>query len=181
MHTFFRVAGVLLLGSLAAVSQEPPQQAQKEGVRRVVVTFDGKLEALPELVPADFEIEAGKQKFSPARIYSPAEMASVLAIVLQDNLAPEFQAQLPYLRQFVRQLPANTYIGVFYLVGREIESPKGFNPNPVAAAETIRVPKAEERLAPPSPYPALAAIVATLKNVCIFIPHISLPSTPIQF
>ena len=158
------LAGILVLalaGVLAPAAQEP-QQAQappEPKPRRAVVTFDGDLEALPTLAPADFEIEAGKQKFNPARLYKPDEMPTVLAIVLQENQEAEFGAQLPALRDFILALPPNTYVGIFFLSGQAVETAILFDSNLPNVAEALRAPKGMRDLAPPSPYISIATLI----------------------
>jgi len=158
------LAGILVLalaGVLAPAAQEP-QQAQappEPKPRRAVVTFDGDLEALPTLVPADFEIEAGKQKFNPARLYKPEEIPTVLAIVLQENQTAEFGTQLPALRDFILAQPPNTYVGVFYLSVQAVETAVMFDSNLSKVAEALRAPKGMRDLAPPSPYISIANLI----------------------
>ncbi len=155
------LAGGFTVNGLAPAAQEQ-QQAQappEPKPRRAVVTFDGDLEALPTLAAADFEIEAGKQKFNPARLYRPEEMPTVLAIVLQENQMAEFGAQLPALRDFILAQPPNTYVGVFYLSMDAVETTVMFDSNLPKVAEALRAPKGMRDLAPPSPYTSVAKLV----------------------
>jgi len=155
---------LVLAGAVAPAAQEQqqgqaPPAPQQPKPRRAVVTFDGDLEALPTLAPADFEIEAGKQKFNPARLYKPDEMPTVLAIVLQENQVAEFGAQLPALRDFILAQPPNTYVGIFYLSMQAVETAVMFDSNLPKVAEALRAPKGMRDLAPPSPYISVAKLI----------------------
>ena len=161
------LASILVLalaGVLAPAAQEqqqgqaPPAQQQPKP-RRAVVTFDGGLEVLPTLAPADFELEAGKQKFPPARLYRPEEMPTVLAVVLQENQVAEFGTQLPALRDFILAQPPNTYVGVFYLSMQAVETAVMFDSNLPKVAEALRTPKGMQDVAPPSPYISIANLI----------------------
>src|SRR3990167_6154264 len=136
----FTVNGLAPAAQEQQQGQAPPAP-QEPKPRRAVVTFDGDLEALPTLAPADFEIEAGKQKFNPARLYRPEEMPTVLAIVLQENQLPEFGTQLPTLRDFILAQPPNTYVGVFYLSMEAVETAVMFDSNLPKVAEALRARK----------------------------------------
>ena len=154
----FTVNGLAPAAQEQQQGQAPPA-AQEPKPRRAVVTFDGDLEALPTLAPADFEIEAGKQKFNPARLYRPEEMPTVLAIVLQENQLAEFGTQLPALRDFILAQPPNTYVGVFYLSMQAVETAVMFDSNLPKVAEALRAPKGMRDLAPPSPYISVAKLI----------------------
>lgn len=159
---------ILVLALAAPISSGQAQQQQPQGQappapqepkpRRAVVTFDG-LEVLPTLVPADFEIEAGKQKFAPARLYRPEEMPTVLAVVLQENQTAEFGTQLPALRDFILAQPPNTYVGVFFLSVQAVETAVMFDSNLPKVAEALRAPKGMRDLAPPSPYISVTNLI----------------------
>lgn len=152
------ILALALAASGAAAAQEQPASAPQEKPRRAVVTFDGDLEELPTLAPGDFEIEAGKQKFAPARLYRPDELPTALAIVLQENQTAEFGEQLNALREFILAQPANTYVGLFYLSGQSTDPASLFDSNLEKVTEALRTPKAQVELAPPSPYASIAKL-----------------------
>ncbi len=173
-----RIANQILLGGILllpaapmalAQGQQPAQQpTQPVKPRRVVVTFDGQLEDMPEVKPEDFQIEIGKQKTPPARIRKTEELPTLLAIVLQDNQPPDFGVQLPALREFITAQPPNTYVGVFYLNGQTIDfvmpPPHFFSDLPKVAA-ALRAPNGNQSAAPPSPYEKVAQIVAYMDSL----------------
>jgi len=158
---------ILLLAAPALAQTQQPSTQQQQAPqppkpRRVVVTFDGKLEDLPEVKPEDFQIEVGKQKTPPTRILKPEELPTLLAIVLQDNQLPDFGTQLPALREFITSQPPNTYVGVFYLNAQTIDfalpPPHFFSDLPKVAA-ALRTPRGTREAAPPSPYDKVAQII----------------------
>lgn len=155
-----RTAGLAAL-FLALLWAAPQPAAQEEAPkpRRAVVTLEGKLEALPSLTPADFEIEAGKQKLQPARLYGPDQLPTLIAVVLQENQTQEFGTQLPALRDFILGQPPKTYVGVFYLSVEAVETAIMFDSNLSKVADTLRVPKGMQDLAPPTPYLLVGSIV----------------------
>lgn len=169
MTTDRQLARILGVGFLAAslwVGAAPAAAEQAAArPRRAVVTFDGQLEALPWLVPSDFEITAGKQRLRPARLYKPEEMPTVLALIFQDNQLPEFETQLDALREFILAQPTNTYIGVFYLSGQSVEPAILFDANLQKVAEALRTPKGQQELAPPSPYASIANMVTYMAQL----------------
>ena len=162
---------VWLLMAPALVGQEKAPAGQspaREKPRRLVVTFDGKLEDLPEVKPEDFQIEVGKQKTPPTRILKPAELPTLLAIVLQDNQPPDFGVQLPALRDFIISQPANTYVGVFYLNGQTIDfamPPPHFFSDLPKVATALRAPNGNKAAAPPSPYEKVAQLIAFMDTL----------------
>ncbi|HSC77499.1 MAG TPA: hypothetical protein VLB32_02950 [Candidatus Acidoferrales bacterium] len=167
------LGGAVLWLAIAALaqSQQPPAQPQAPQApkpRRVVVTFDGQLEDVPEVKPEDFQIEIGKQKTPPSRILKTDELPTLLAIVLQDNQPPDFGVQLPALRDFITSQPPNTYVGVFYLNGQTIDfvmpPPHFFSDLPKVAA-ALRAPNGNPAAAPPSPYDKVAQIVAYMDSL----------------
>jgi len=152
------LAGLALLLCLTATGQQQ-QPAQGPQARLLVVTFDGNLEDLPQVEPAEFQIELDKQKVAPSKLYNPEELPTVIAIVLQDNIRPAFGTQLPALRDFIVAQPQNTYVGIFYLAGQSIDNPtNGFQADLKKVAETLRAPKGQGELAPPSPYELIARL-----------------------
>lgn len=168
-----RVRQVIYLVLLAAVAagpqaaqeqQQPPAQPQPTAEKplRTVVTLDGKLADLPELTPGDFQIEAGKKKSAPTRVFGPSELPTLLAIVLQDNQTPAFGAQLPALRDFILALPPKTYVALFYLTGQTIDSPfpaPYFDSDLKKVADALRAPRGTQESAPPSPYDKVTQLV----------------------
>ncbi|MFQ5776653.1 MAG: hypothetical protein ACE5IP_01450 [Terriglobia bacterium] len=149
--------GLILFGLNLVAGAQTPQETKP---RRAVVTFDGKLEALPPLAPGDFEIQAGKQKLAPTRLYDPDDLPTVLAIVLQENITSEFATQLPALRKFILNQPPNTYIVLVYLsASQNIDQPVPPNAPRQKIADAVRAPKAMKELAPPNPYEPLARIM----------------------
>ncbi|MBI2956612.1 MAG: hypothetical protein HYY26_04795 [Acidobacteria bacterium] len=158
---------VLALGASGVWAQEQ-QPAPASNARRVVVTLTGKLEAVPELGPTDFQIELEKQKLQPARVYRPEQLPTVLAIVLQDNLTQEFGSQLPVLRDFILNQPPNTWVGVFYLTAQTIDAPlpsPHFSNELQKVADTLRTPRGTADAAPPTPYDKVAQIVAFMDRL----------------
>ncbi|MGH9787182.1 MAG: hypothetical protein ACRD4U_00585 [Candidatus Acidiferrales bacterium] len=140
-----------LLPWLAVPAQQPPPAA--DPARRLVVTFDGGLEDLPDMKPEEFQIELNKQKVAPKKLYNPEELPTLIAIVLQENIRQNFGTQMPALRDFILAQPQNTYVGVFYLAGDSIDNPtNGFQADLKKVAEVLRAPKGQAELAPPSPY-----------------------------
>lgn len=159
----FFLAGVaaVWLATGAQAQQAPPS----EQLRRAVVSFDGKLEALPKLAPEDFEIQAGKQKLPPSRLYGPGDLPTVLAIVLQENQTPSFSMQLPALRDFILHLPANTYVGLFYLNQQAVDITIMFDSNLEKVAAALRAPKGVQDAAPLSPYNSLTNIITYMASL----------------
>jgi len=161
----------LLLGALALAVLLPPgagtqQPAQGDQSRRLVVTFDGNLEDIPQVEPAEFQIELDKQRVAPKKIYGPEELPTVIAIVLQDNIRPNFATQMPALRDFILAQPQNTFVGIFYLAADSVDNPtNGFQADLTKVAETLRAPKGQAELAPPSPYTLVAKLGAWMNTM----------------
>ena len=154
------LAGFLLAGLLLPPGATAQQQQQAGNqARRLVVTFDGNLEDLPEMKPEEFQIELNKQKVAPKRLYNPEELPTLIAIVLQENIRQDFGTQLPALRDFITSQPQNTYVGIFYLSTQSIDNPSnGFQGDLKKVAEMLRAPKGQGELAPPSPYELIARL-----------------------
>jgi hypothetical protein len=154
--------GIALLGASALA---PAQETAPPKPRRAVVTFDGKLEAMPRLEPADFEIELEGAKLAPARLSQPGEIPTVLAIVLQDNQVLEFATQLDSLKQFILSQPPNTYVGVYYFSSGSIQTAIQFNSDLKKVAESLRAPRGQRDLAPPTPYDLVARLASYMDSL----------------
>lgn len=152
---FLAAVAAVWLATAARAQQAPPSDQP----RRAVVSFDGKLEAFPKLAPGDFEIEAGKDKLPASRLYGPGDLPTVLAIVLQENQAAAFGTQLQALRDFILHLPANTYVGVFYLNQQAIDTAILFDSNLEKVAAALHAPKGVQDAAPVSPYNNLTNLI----------------------
>jgi len=105
-------ASIVLLLLSAQAGQESNHVSTPQ---RVVVTFEGKTNPLASLAPDDFEIQAGKQKLKPDRIYLPGEFPSYFVIVIQENLIPHFEQHVPAMRDFIQSLPQGTAATIVYL------------------------------------------------------------------
>ncbi len=168
MTTGRRLAGFLCGGLLvaallagAAAAEEAPARP-----RRAVATFEGELEALPRLAPADFEITAGKQRLLPTRLYAPAELPTLIAVVFPQTAPADPAARQAALREFIVSQAPNTYVGLFCFEGESVRtvwpfdsdlakvsaalpSPMGAEPAPASAdAGLARLLRAMEELPP---------------------------------
>lgn len=137
----------------------------KTVTRRAVVTFEVKDGVIPNLDPADFEIQAGKSKFAPSRIYSSGELPTVLAIVLPESLDPSFERHLPALREFILSQPPNTYVGIAYLSEEGNRDPVKFLPDLAKVAGTLRAPVGSEEAGPKSSFSSLAVMLERMAGL----------------
>lgn len=140
-------------------------QEENENLRRTIVTFDGKFEALPELTPEDFELRVGKKKITPSRIYAPGDLPTLLAIVMQENQKAEFEGQLSALREFILRQTENTFVGVFYFKSDDIDSPGQFDSNLERVVGNLRAPRGTVTETPRAYYSGLAQLVEFMRNL----------------
>lgn len=151
-------AACLLVTLFVSAAAPAASQEARPRLRRAVVTFDGRLEALPRLAPADFEITSGKQRFPPARLYAPAELPTLIALVFE----PGAPVELPPLDAFIRHQPANTYVGLFYLEGDAVLTASPFDSDLAKVTAALR-PPAAVATAPSSPDAGLARLLHTME------------------
>lgn len=137
----------------------------KTVTRRAVVTFEVKDGVIPNLDPADFEIQAGKSKFAPSRIYSSGELPTVLAIVLPESLDPSFERHLPALREFILVQPKNTYVGIAYLSEEGNRDPINFLPDLSEIAGSLRAPAGTMEAGPKSSFSSLAVMLERMAGL----------------
>lgn len=151
------IMGVIVVAGVFVAAKGSPEE---DPPRRLVVTFEGKAEALPELEPQDFEIAIGKKKISPSKIYRPSELPTLLALVFTDNLKSDFNVHLPAVQAFIRSQPENTFVGLFYLAGNEFDVVMDFSVELDSIAEALRPPKADKNSTPHNPYNSLTRLIS---------------------
>ena len=137
----------------------------KEVIRRAVVTFEVKDGVIPDFDPADFEIQAGKLKVAPSRIYSSGELPTVLAIVLPESLDPTFERHFPALREFILSQPPNTHVGIAYLSEEGNRDPIKFLPDLLKIADSLRAPAGKMEAGPKSSFSSLAVMLERMAGL----------------
>lgn len=138
------LALMIALGAVPSVSGQDQQQNPSATVPvRAVVTVLGKNFAEPPAVTRDdIQVYDGKQKLAVSE-WAPAQGergALDLAILIDDELVSTFGLQMNDIKDFIKELPPSTRVGVFYAANGTVAIAQNLTADHEAAANSLRLP-----------------------------------------
>ena len=153
---------VLCVGfSLSAVGQ-PETENQKQKVRTVSIPIsiftkqELKEGQMSEFLQADrLIVREDREEQTILSIRSVADAPLALAILIQEDLASNFNLQLRDLAGFVRELPRGSRVMVAYMRGGTLQVRQRFTDDLEAAAKAFRIVSSTPSAAPRSPYDSI--------------------------
>lgn len=160
---------LIILGLPLAAFSQP---TAKPSVRTVTIPIsiftkkelrEGQTE---ELVQADrLVVKEDKDEQQILSIRSVSDTPLSIAILVQDDLATNFNLQIDDIKQFIRGLPSGTRVMVAYLRGGSPQIRQRFTVDLEAAAKSIRIVAGSPGQAPRSPYGGVSDIVSRFDSL----------------
>lgn len=115
---------------------------------------------IEELVQADrIIVKEDKDEQQILSIRSVSDTPLSIAILVQDDLATNFNLQIDDIKQFIRGLPTGTRVMVAYLRAGAPQIRQRFTDDLEAAAKSLRIVAGSSGQAPRSPYSGISDIV----------------------
>lgn len=146
----------ILLFCVAAIGQSKPEKQRIRTVSIPISIFSkaelrqGQAEELLQVDRLIVREEKQEQTILSIRSISDAPLA--LAILVQDDLATEFNLRLRDISDFIKQLPRGSRVMVAYIRGGSLDIRHKFTTDLPAAAATLRVVNSTESSSPRNPF-----------------------------
>ncbi|MFN2501547.1 MAG: hypothetical protein ABR530_06000 [Pyrinomonadaceae bacterium] len=141
------------------ISNTVAQPGGKQTVRTVTIPIsifskqELKESQSAEFVQADrLIVREDKDEQQILSIRSVSTTPLSIAILVQDDLAANFNLQISDIQQFIRRLPAGTRVMVAYIRSGSIQIRQRFTDDLERAASSLRIVPGSSALAPRSPY-----------------------------
>lgn len=161
----FCVASLLLLVAAACgsiIAQKVPKPTVRTVSIPISIYLKGELSAdrREEIVPVDRLIvleDKQEQQILSIRSIDDAPMA--LAIIIQEDLTPNFNLQIKDLKEFVKSLPRGSRVMVAYSRGGTTQIAQKFTNDLARAAAAIRPVASSTTLSPRTPFDAVSDVL----------------------
>ena len=161
---------MVVLGWSTGLRAQPPEPKQKVRTVTIPVSIFTKKELrdnqAEEYVQADRLIvkeDNDEQQILSIRSVSTSPLS--IAIVIQEDLASNFNLQINDIKDFISHLPEGTRVMVAYLRSGTIEVRQKFTQDLAAAAKSLRIVSGSSALAPRSPYDGVSEVVGRFEAV----------------
>lgn len=164
----------LIVFAVAALTpvifSQPP--AQKQPVRSVTIPISifTKTELKENQAAENIQIDRlllkedrDEQQILSIRSVSDAPMS--IAIVIQEDLSPNFNLQLDDIREFIRNMPKGTRVMVAYLRSGSSQIQQRFTDDLERASKSLRVVAGSSVMAPRSPFDGVSDILGRFDGV----------------
>lgn len=154
---------VLALFPLKGFSQTP-QPGQQVRTMTIPISIFTKKELedrqAEEYVQADrLIVKEDREEQQILSIRSVASSPLSIALVIQDDLASDFNLQIKDIQKFIRDLPRGTRVMVAYTRSGSIQIRQRFTDDLDAAAKSLRIVTGSGNLAPRSPYDGVSDVL----------------------
>ena len=140
---------------------QKPDDKQKVRTVTIPISIFTKQE-LKERQPEEY-VQAGRlivkednEEQQILSIRSIGESPLSIALLIQDDLAPEFNLQLEDIRKFIRGLPRGTRVMVAYIRGGSMQVRQKFTDDLEKAAKSLRIVTSSPSSAPRDPYDSVS-------------------------
>lgn len=148
-----------LLLSLCALATAQPKDPDKQRVRTVSIPISiytkGELEQgqMEEYLQVDrLIVKENNQEQTILSIRGRTDVPISLAILIQDDLTPDFNLHIRDIARFVQNLPHGSRVMVAYLSGGSLDVRQKFTEDLTRAAKSFRIIFGDAAVAPRSPY-----------------------------
>jgi VWFA-related protein len=152
-------------------SQIPPPE-QKQQVRTVTIPIsiftkrELKEKQAEEFVQADrLIVHEDKDEQQILSIRSVSNSPLSIALVIQEDLATNFNLQIKDIQSFIRDLPKGTRVLVAYMRSGSVEIRQRFTDDLERAASSLRIVSGSPTLAPRSPYDGVSEVLSRFDAV----------------
>ena len=162
----------ILIGASFAISAFAQAPDQKQKVRTVTIPISIFTKAelrdnqAQEYVQADrLMVKEDKEEQSILSIRSVSDSPMSIALVIQEDLATNFNLQIKDIKDFIRGLPAGTRVMVAYTRSGSPEIAQRFTDDREKAAKSLRIVSGSSNFAPRSPYDGVQDILGRFDAV----------------
>ncbi len=168
---YWLALAAVIMGSLTAFGQ-PPDRLPRQAVRTVSIPIaiftkqELKENRLEEIVQADRLIvrEANvEQEILSIRNVGESPMA--IALLIQEDLAGNFNLQMRDIQDFIRRLPKGTRVMVAYSRAGSVEIRQRFTDDLEKAAKSLRIVVGSSTFGPRSPFDGVSDIMGRFEAV----------------
>lgn len=147
---------------LTAGSSYVSSQPEKQNVRTVSIPIsiftkkELRDNQMQEYVQADrLIVRENREEQTILSIRSVSDAPLALAVLIQEDLASNFNLQIKDLSEFIRSLPKGSRVMVAYMRGGNLQVRQRFTDDLEAAANSFRIVSANSSTAPRNPYDSL--------------------------
>lgn len=171
MTTSKIIFSILIAASFAfSAFAQAPDQKQKVRTVTIPISIFTKAELrdnqAQEYVQADrLMVKEDKEDQSILSIRSVSDSPMSIALVIQEDLATNFNLQLKDIKDFIRGLPAGTRVMVAYTRSGSPEIAQRFTDDREKAANSLRIVSGSSNFAPRSPYDGVQDILGRFDAV----------------
>ena len=171
MTTSKIIFSILIAASFAiSAFAQAPDQKQKVRTVTIPISIFTKAELrdnqAQEYVQADrLMVKEDKEDQSILSIRSVSDSPMSIALVIQEDLATNFNLQLKDIKDFIRGLPAGTRVMVAYTRSGSPEIAQRFTDDREKAAKSLRIVSGSSNFAPRSPYDGVQDILGRFDAV----------------
>ncbi len=161
----------LMFGSFAAFGQ-PSDGVPRQGVRTVSIPIsiftkqelrEGRLE---EIVQTDrLIVKEGNVEQQILSIRSVADSPMSIALLVQEDLAGNFNLQIRDIQDFIRRLPKGTRVMVAYSRAGSLDIRQRFTDDLEKAAKSLRIVAGSSTFGPRSPFDGVSDIIGRFEGV----------------
>ena len=171
MTTSKIIFSILIAASFAiSAFAQAPDQKQKVRTVTIPISIFTKAELrdnqAQEYVQADrLMVKEDKEDQSILSIRSVSDSPMSIALVIQEDLATNFNLQLKDIKDFILGLPAGTRVMVAYTRSGSPEIAQRFTDDREKAAKSLRIVSGSSNFAPRSPYDGVQDILGRFDAV----------------
>lgn len=163
---------IILAAAVLTVGIFGQKPEQKQRVRTVTIPIsiftkkELKENQAEEYVQADrLMVKENKDDQQILSIRSVSDTPLSLALVIQDDLASNFNLQIKDIQEFIRKLPKGTRVMVAYSRSGSIQVRQRFTDDLDKAAKSLRIVTGSSALAPRSPYDGVQEVLGKFDGV----------------
>ncbi|MFZ0039189.1 MAG: hypothetical protein WAK91_17320 [Candidatus Acidiferrales bacterium] len=142
LGTTFLLVMVLMLAASVSLYAQQENPSATVPVRAVVTVLGKNFSEPPAVTRDDIQVYEGKDKLT-VNEWAPAQGdrgALDFAIVVDDELNSDIGIQFNDIKDFIREMPPSTRVGLFYASNGTVTVAQDFTADHEAAAKALRLP-----------------------------------------
>lgn len=168
---YWMTIAAVLIGSFAAIGQ-PTQNVPRQAVRTVSIPIsiftkqELKENRLVEIVQADrLIVKEGNVEQEILSIRNVGESPMAIALLIQEDLAGNFNLQVRDIQDFIRRLPKGTRVMIAYSRAGSLDIRQRFTDDLEKAAKSVRIVVGSSTFSPRSPFDGVSDIMGRFEGV----------------
>jgi len=170
-RNYWLAVAAILLASLASLGQ-PPENVPRQGVRTVSIPIsiftkqELKENRLEEFVQTDrLIVREGNVEQQILSIRNVGDSPMAIALLIQEDLAGNFNLQLRDIQDFIRRLPKGTRVMVAYSRVGSLDIRQRFTDDLEKAAKSLRIVVGSSTFGPRSPFDGVSDIMGRFEGI----------------